>query len=207
MGTAFYIDGFNLYHAIDALKKPHLKWLNLKQLAASFLRQGEQVHSVTYFTALMNHSPEKSQRHRRYLGCLEAYGVDVIQSKFLNSSKYCRRSDRYCDFYEEKQTDVSLAIRAVTDVVSDAITRVVIVTSDSDQVPVVRHIKAAHPSKLVAVVAPPGRRTVARELSQIADEFFEITEGRLAASLLPRKVVNAKGQTFSMPAKYLPPER
>ncbi len=22
-----YIDGFNLYHAIDSLGKPHLKWL------------------------------------------------------------------------------------------------------------------------------------------------------------------------------------
>ena len=27
MRVACYIDGFNLYHAIDDLDKPHLKWL------------------------------------------------------------------------------------------------------------------------------------------------------------------------------------
>jgi hypothetical protein len=28
-----YIDGFNLYHAIDDLEKPHLKWLDLNALS------------------------------------------------------------------------------------------------------------------------------------------------------------------------------
>ena len=28
--AAFYIDGFNLYHAIDRMGQPHLKWLNLR---------------------------------------------------------------------------------------------------------------------------------------------------------------------------------
>jgi len=33
-----YIDGFNLYHSINALKKNYLKWLHVRQLAATFLR-------------------------------------------------------------------------------------------------------------------------------------------------------------------------
>jgi hypothetical protein len=28
-----YIDGFNLYHAIDDLRKPWLKWLDLQAMA------------------------------------------------------------------------------------------------------------------------------------------------------------------------------
>ena len=33
--VACYVDGFNLYHAIDDLRKPHLKWVNLWALAES----------------------------------------------------------------------------------------------------------------------------------------------------------------------------
>src|SRR5829696_9188995 len=36
--VACYIDGFNLYHSIDELRKPHLKWVNLWALAESFVR-------------------------------------------------------------------------------------------------------------------------------------------------------------------------
>jgi hypothetical protein len=33
-----YIDGFNLYHAVDDLKDQSLKWLDLWALSASLLR-------------------------------------------------------------------------------------------------------------------------------------------------------------------------
>jgi len=37
-----YIDGFNLYHAIDELAQPHLKWLNLWALSSHLLREASQ---------------------------------------------------------------------------------------------------------------------------------------------------------------------
>ena len=39
--AAFYIDGFNLYHAIDAYKRPYLKWLNLKALGRAIAPKSE----------------------------------------------------------------------------------------------------------------------------------------------------------------------
>ena len=33
-----YVDGFNLYHAIDELGHNHLKWVNLRALCEQFLR-------------------------------------------------------------------------------------------------------------------------------------------------------------------------
>ena len=38
--VSFYVDGFNLYHAINGLHRPQLKWLNLRELAISFLEKG-----------------------------------------------------------------------------------------------------------------------------------------------------------------------
>ena len=39
--VAIYIDGFNLYHSIDELKRPQLKWLNLWALSELIVRDDE----------------------------------------------------------------------------------------------------------------------------------------------------------------------
>ena len=39
-----YIDGFNLYHAINALGDQRLKWINLRSLALSFVRPNERLN-------------------------------------------------------------------------------------------------------------------------------------------------------------------
>ena len=62
-----YIDGFNLYHAIDDLGKPHLKWLDLRALAESLLRADEQVKLVRYFSAYATWMPARYARHREYV--------------------------------------------------------------------------------------------------------------------------------------------
>lgn len=77
-----YVDGFNLYHAIDALGRPELKWLSLMALAKSFLGKNDSIISVTYFTAVMRWNPAKAQRHREYIAALAASGVEVIESRF-----------------------------------------------------------------------------------------------------------------------------
>ncbi|MEA2783580.1 MAG: hypothetical protein QOK29_5139 [Rhodospirillaceae bacterium] len=46
-----YIDGFNLYHAIDDLRKPYLKWLDLHALARSICGNDETLVGVKYFSA------------------------------------------------------------------------------------------------------------------------------------------------------------
>lgn len=47
--TIALIDGFNLYHAIASLRRPELKWLNVKALAAIFINTStEQLDEVFY---------------------------------------------------------------------------------------------------------------------------------------------------------------
>ncbi len=105
--VAFYVDGFNLYHAINELDKPHLKWLSLADLANSFLSPGDTLSTVSYFTAYMHWDAEKSRRHREYVKALKATGVEVTESRFAKASTYCFRHAHYCKNYEEKQTDVA----------------------------------------------------------------------------------------------------
>lgn len=65
-----YIDGFNLYHAIDDLGRPHLKWVDLRALVASFLRAGQELTAVNYYSAYATWMPDEFRRHRQYISAL-----------------------------------------------------------------------------------------------------------------------------------------
>jgi hypothetical protein len=113
--VACYVDGFNLYHAIDELERNDIKWLDLRTLAETFLQPGDELLRVTYFTALLNWNKEKRQRHVHYLRALRYRGVEVVESYFQRVDRRCRRSGNRCPFDSEKQTDVAIAIRVYTD--------------------------------------------------------------------------------------------
>src|SRR6185312_17046739 len=85
-----YIDGFNIYHAIDALKRPYLKWLNHRRLAETFLRDGERLDEVHFFTAVLRWNADKQRRHVNYLAALRAVNVTIHESRFTKVERQCR---------------------------------------------------------------------------------------------------------------------
>lgn len=199
----FYIDRFNLYHAIDAKKDPSIKWICYKTLAESFLRNDETLGSVYLFTAVLTWDPEKQARHVAFIRAQEARGVIVIKSKFKKSDRACRFTDSRCRQYEEKQTDVAIACTMLRDALCSGVSRQVLISADSDQVPTLQMIRAQAPQIEVTLAAPPGRETAARELGALARTRKPITVGRLQTCRLPRNVRDASGKTVAtMPALY-----
>jgi hypothetical protein len=75
-----YVDGFNLYHAIDELGRHELKWLNLRRVAQSVCGHGDELAGVSYFTAIQSFDQEKNARHREYIRALEANDVDACRT-------------------------------------------------------------------------------------------------------------------------------
>jgi hypothetical protein len=53
-------------------KKPHLKWLDLRALAQSLCRDGEQLVKVAYFSAYATWRPASYARHREYVAALRS---------------------------------------------------------------------------------------------------------------------------------------
>jgi uncharacterized LabA/DUF88 family protein len=205
---AVYIDGFNLYHAVDALGDHSLKWINLRVLAEALARQEESLSRVCFFTAVLQWNQEKQQRHRNYIAACRAVGVEVIESNFKKAERHCRRFDRYCKFDEEKQTDVAFALTIIGDALDDVFDRAVLITADSDQVPTLRMLRQRFPSKTLSLVAPPGRLRNARELGQLVDDRKELSRGQLATCRLPRDVLDQRGRRVAtMPALYQRPGR
>ena len=106
-----YIDGFNLYHAIDNLKRPALKWLDLWSLTNSLARSGETVSEVNYFSAYATWRPDAYKRHIEYVKALEHAGVKCIMGHFKSKNRTCLSCGATWTQHEEKETDVHIAAR------------------------------------------------------------------------------------------------
>ena len=152
-----YFDGLNLYHAIDELRSPHLKWVDLSALARTMLRRGETLAAVKYFSAYATWLPGPYARHRRYVAALEAAGARPIMAHFKNKYRSCHRCGHSWKAHEEKETDVRLALAVLEDGYDDLYDRAIIVSADSDLVPVIEQARRRF------VVAFDGRHGVVHE--------------------------------------------
>lgn len=87
--SAFFFDGFNLYHAINR-RYPNYKWLDLRKLSSVLISsQNEDMQNVKYFTAFCTWNPAAVQRHEVYIQALKNAGVDVHFGKFKPRDKKC----------------------------------------------------------------------------------------------------------------------
>lgn len=195
-----YVDGFNFYHAIDDLNRPHLKWVDLHALVASFLRENQELVQVNYYSAYATWLPEEVSRHRQFTQALTASGVRVHMSNFMRRTPHCFTCGASWESHEEKQTDVRMAVDIVTDALKDKLDLAVVITADSDLRPAADTIRAIS-SKRLLMVAPPGRFSRARDLRH----NFMITQGRLKKHLLPQEIIVDGCVVARRPAHYDPP--
>ncbi len=65
-----YVDGFNMYHAIENHLPEHFKWLDYRKLVQSLLGPDEALKQVILFTAYPEWDSTKLARHKNYLKVL-----------------------------------------------------------------------------------------------------------------------------------------
>jgi NYN domain len=105
--------------------------------------------------------------------------------------------------YEEKQTDVAIASTILADAIRGNMSRIILVTADSDQIPLVKTIKECFPDIVITLAAPPGRGGEARELGGLVHERRPIDVGHLRSCLLPKDIYNSLGKKVATrPALY-----
>ena len=167
------------------------------------MRDGEILTEVNFFTAVLTWNKEKQRRHVNFLRACRAVGVRVHEANFKQTNKSCVTYERQCKFFEEKQTDVAIAVTMVSDAIATRFDRAILITADSDQVPTVRFI-AKLPEVQLTLIFPPGRKTMARELGAIVRDQSELSLGHLLTCQHARNVCGPTGKVVaSMPALYL----
>lgn len=194
-----YVDGFNLYHAIDALGLPYLKWLNLWSLSEKLVREGEQVSVVKYFSAYATWRERSYRKHERYVAALEFSGVVPIMGRFKEKPMRCKACGHSYKSHEEKETDVNIGAHLVADALRDRFERAIIISADTDLVAAVLLARSEVKDKQIDIVAPPNR------MSRNSLARFEVARGKMKLSLLPREITLPDGRKIVRPRDYDPP--
>jgi uncharacterized LabA/DUF88 family protein len=197
-----YIDGFNLYHGMhDSLGRSTL-WLDLVKLAQSF-RPSQQVVGVKYFTAPVLGDPLAQGRQAHYQAALKALYPNlftVTQGRYQRKQVTCFSCNAQRDHYEEKETDVNIAVTLLTDAALHNMDTAIIVSADSDLVPAVKAAAKIRTTLFVAAAFPPKR--VSKQMRQLMPSSMNIDERRLKKSQLPQ-TFSVNGATYTRPAHWV----
>ena len=206
--AVFLVDGFNLYHSVRTasvdLHGQSTKWLDIRSLLASYLPvigPGAVVEGIYYFTAIASHldarRPGVTARHRLYLECLSATGVNPILARFKYKTVRCHTCRRDNPHYEEKETDVAISMKLVEVLHRDQADTVVLVTGDTDLAPAVRTAFRLFPVRKICFAFPYKRRN--DELARLVSKSFYIRKERYAAHQLPNPMQLPGGRVVSKP--------
>lgn len=235
MRTIVYIDGYNLYHAIDSLSrarpgaraedKHFLKWLDLQKLAHYYSGNGtDAIENIYYFSAYARHiSQSKVARHRDYIRVLEQRGVQFIEGEFKWKGRKWVQDQQgnfiQKDAFEEKESDVNVAIHIVRDALLKRMDKALVITNDSDIAPAIRMAREHNPRLKVKIITPPlqlgagvnhalldAAGLVKRDgRGQTFRETKILNETILFHCQLPDRVLLADGNVIQRPGKYAVP--
>lgn len=193
-----YVDGFNLYHALDELRDDSLKWLCLRRLSESILRPDEALRTVKYFSAYATWLPDAMLRHRAYVQALQCEGVKFIEGKFKKKFLRCKICKAQYQTHEEKETDVNIGIHLIRDTFENIFDRAIVISADTDMDSAIAMARSIAGTKQVDVVCPPGRFARARSLKPL----FELQKGKIRAARLDDSYTLGGGRVVTVPAKY-----
>jgi uncharacterized LabA/DUF88 family protein len=202
-----FVDGFNMYHALDQLDQRHLKWLDLQLLFSRLSRSKSQVITqILFFSAYPTWKPGSYHRHRLYIKALSANGVTPVLGQFKNKPKKCFNCKAEWVSHEEKETDVNLALAMLDLAYKDRYDHAFLLTRDSDLAPAVRKVKQNFPDKKITVFSPYNYRH-SSELIQACDGYKTIDFQHISTSLFPEKIYDAGGNLVAVrPPEYAPTE-
>jgi uncharacterized LabA/DUF88 family protein len=193
-----FIDGFNLYHAIDdAPVLRSFKWLDVVGLSKSLLKEDELLEKAHFFTTIVPWSQEKAERHREYIHALEWAGAKIILGEFHTKSVQCKLCGKIFEKYEEKKTDVNIAVELMRYAYADAFDTAIVISGDSDLTSALQLIKDVHPEKCIAVGIPPNRK--AKHLKAVSHFSVKILQEHIIGNQLPARITLPNGHRIISP--------
>lgn len=197
--AAVYVDGFNLFHAIDDMGPDYLKWVDLWRLGREIAPRSQVVRKVSWVTALRPSSRRQPDFHGLYFEALRATGVTCHTGHFVVFSDRCNACGHAWQVHQEKQSDVNLALAVLNDAHENRFDVCYLVTTDGDHAATARFLKERFPHKTLVLVSPPERQPN-RALLQWADQQCAITRDQLERALLPAVVKGRDGPIQRPPA-------
>lgn len=202
MNTVFLIDGFNFYYSIKNLK-PRIRWFDYKKFCLQYLNNFNKnisIYDIFYFTAVASWLPDVEKRHNIFIEAQKNNDIKVILGQFKVKKRCCSHCDNCFDDHEEKMTDVNIALYAYRLASIQEVEQIVIISGDSDLIPVVNLIKKDFPNKIIGFLFPPERAS--KEIKKIADFAYNIKAKCLTKYQLPDIIKSNNGTILHRPKKW-----
>ena len=171
-----YIDGLNLYYGIRSRGWKRYQWIDPWVLSTNLLKPGQRLDAVHYFVSKFlpeGGKADEAIQQNEYLEALEAIGgLQVHYGYHQVVRRDCSECGAFHNAYEEKGTDVNIAVRMVRDDADDAFDVAILISGDGDLAGPVRDIRARHPEKQVVAAFPRKRKS--ENISSAATAHFVI---------------------------------
>jgi len=196
----FYVDGFNLYFGLKSKNWKKYYWLDLVKFCQKFLKSHQELVEVKYFTAIQK-SKGKQDRQDLFLS------ANKLNNKFhLFLGKYLPKNiihnGTVIQTFEEKETDVHIAVQMIRDVVLGNCDISILVSADSDLIPPIDFIREIKPNHKIFVYFPPNRFSY--DLKQKSTNYIllENHELKLKDSQFPDEIKMPNGYILRRPSKW-----
>lgn len=197
--SAIYVDGFNLYYG--ALKDTPNKWLDLQKYFTQ-IRSDDEIEKIWYFTAEV--TGNAAIRQKSYLNALSTcQTVEIVQGFYKKKKQRCNvkvcsidPTLKYFTTFEEKQTDVNIALQIVRDTYEKKYSNIVLVSGDTDLIPALKVVREISPKTKITVYVPDSsgcRAYDTGEIRKIVNKVKPLPIANLSKAQFPIKVTDIKG--------------
>ena len=127
--------------------------------------------------------------------------VEVVLGRYQSKTVACRQCGKVWTSYEEKETDVNIAVSLVADAAAAGSDIALIVSADSDLCPAIRTARSLNPGRGMIAAFPPRRSSF--EIRSLIRGAFTIAAVDLRNSLLPDTVSDpATDRVCKRPGKW-----
>ena len=221
-----YIDGFNMYHSIDRHLWDEYKWTDYRKIVTSYLWQDDELMDIFLFTAEPTWNPEKLTRHKAFMDVMARHsGIRIIYSKYSSVVRNfewdkMQTVDRVTQeplrirvqpkkfaykTFEEKQTDVKMALYILEWAFRDYYDKALIFSWDSDIAPAIVMAKQHFPKKKFKWILPINGKW--HVMSRACDEVRTLNSQILEDSKLPDEISIGRHLFVNPYKKRMPPNK
>lgn len=203
----FYIDGLNLYNGLKSANLRIYYWLNLEELAKSLLKPYQNLNIIKYFTSMVypdnNYEfsgSNRFERQSRYIKALKTLdSIEIILGRHQKNVVNCNNCGHTTSKYVEKMTDVKIAVEMLKDAFQKNCDTQILITGDTDLMPVTETIFNLSNTKLI-IFAPPYRKN--DRLKKYCYFYGKLFKKHIADSQFPNTVINKEGYKIHKPVYW-----
>lgn len=210
----FYVDGLNLYYGLKHNKWKKYYWLNITKFCLSFLKPYQIPIKIRYFNSPPKEKQKKIIRYKRFIQANKTENLFEI-TEGVHVKKVIERiippNNNPISFstYEEKETDVNIALAMIKDAIIEKVNDIsILISADSDFVPVIKAIKEYNPGHRIFVYFPPTYFSselahLSKPLNLIRYTLLERHENNFKNNLFPDKIKLLNGTEIEKPLNWI----